>query len=1348
MRFGWKSKFISALLVLTLTITLIPFASIGSEDIVNAATSHGAVDNYEVISKINAKGTETNPLVILELVPDESYAEIGYTIAGCEPVNIELLELDAGIKELEKFGTAKVSEDPVEVYKFELESDDIKDQWTSMGDDEIELRGYYEKVSVGEGEFIQLNQIVDDSKDEIVTVFQKDTDNGDFIWVTDDIPDDEIDEKDKDNEAPYIGDRIYTTRKDKYYKSTRYTYENKNLFLSNVLGLSEDKIKNYHVIVKTITPSELNVDNNKNWIDQSDLIYINSKSHSTELVKLWDNYRIFESKPKGSNKTFGNNDLTWELTMKILKRVIGIDGKDKRAALIIDKRIGSDTSSYTSKSVQPYQITYDGTRSGHQNGSSTGYNNNVYKLFLMTQLMDARVFYNLFLSDHNPATEGIQSIVSEAVVDGKKTGSCTIQGDWDKQNYWNPYTFSFCQKDGSKASSTTWSTDQMKKDYHLDYNLSAPENLNGYIYGCKGDKSLAAEFNSSATVTSTSEGDFTKVLKTYAGTQKDGTSINRTALAIRYILSEEGNYTGLDRELNVLELQPCADFSLTDFRIRMLVPKFIGTVTISKQTTAEFVGKIEDLNSKYHLIYIGMNIGKFNTKNVGGKEIPDYNDDALDGKVYLHVGDKYNTSWFNDSLYGTSNANQVRMPGNDITKLKREHLENYLSGGFPVVVTKRMYDCDTTSIDKTSQIYQFINNNKSTKSNIIDESRVDINEVLSPYIAAYKPSIVISNSPVEYSGTTDSQGRINSNTYINAGSNASNRTLTYTFKIEDGNQNQPYDVRLYIDSNADGKFEDSGDPNEIAATRVFNSDGNFHTLTRTLPGTFVGVIPWKLEVISQANTNKRDNVTGLCAVKRSSTATRPKITVLQVRDDSGATLNLQENYNNNQNFRKYTQYLEDFEVKFETIRVTDFQNWYNGSKFDNTDETKRASTDKLCSKYDMIIFGFNDMYDNISNSNGALDNVKYFINQGHSVMFTHDVTSYNNGHLDEDGKTGVDDFGMEFNEKMRAYLCMDRFNFKGGVTDPDTCKSPDGVEYPLKQGYTYSSIYRMIDPNSNQKTFFKNFNFVSKSTLTFYSKEVAKLNDGQLTQYPYKINDGKSTFNVAETHYQYYQLNLNDDDLVVWYTLAGTNPLYANSPNDAANNYYIYSKGNVMYTGVGHSQVDGNGINNENEIKLFVNTMIAAYKNAKQPPTISVTNKDSYLGADNIYYTYLNVDKDDEGSTEFDDTDVMNIEFIPWEFNFYTGELGVKVYKSGSTVNYPIFQKKEDGTIIPMTTSYNTENPTYIKLKSDVEYYIEYPKKDFNNVDGQELIFEVVDIKNTKNKVNMKLLRRTLFNLK
>lgn len=127
---------------------------------------------------------------------------------------------------------------------------------------------------------------------------------------------------------------------------------------------------------------------------------------------------------------------------------------------------------------------------------------------------------------------------------------------------------------------------------------------------------------------------------------------------------------------------------------------------------------------------------------------------------------------------------------------------------------------------------------------------------------------------------------------------------------------------------------------------------------------------------------------------------------------------------------------------------------------------------------------------------------------------------------------------------------------------------------------------------------------------------VTQVNKGQITEYPYKL---KETFDVAETHGQYYELDYTADDdgdgqsdLVVWYCLGKrggtTETVYSQSPNDVRNNYYIYNKGNVTYTGMGHSAAHQLKYTVE-EAKLFINTMIASYQAGVKPPYISVLEK-------------------------------------------------------------------------------------------------------------------------------------------
>lgn len=130
---------------------------------------------------------------------------------------------------------------------------------------------------------------------------------------------------------------------------------------------------------------------------------------------------------------------------------------------------------------------------------------------------------------------------------------------------------------------------------------------------------------------------------------------------------------------------------------------------------------------------------------------------------------------------------------------------------------------------------------------------------------------------------------------------------------------------------------------------------------------------------------------------------------------------------------------------------------------------------------------------------------------------------------------------------------------------------------------------------------------------------VTQVNQGQITEYPYKL---APKFQVAETHSQYYQLDYTADDdgdgesdLVVWYCLdtrgtgdSAQQTVYSQSPNDVRNNYYIYNKGNITYTGMGHN-VHKSGKYTLEEAKLFINTIIAAYQAGIKDPYISVLKK-------------------------------------------------------------------------------------------------------------------------------------------
>ena len=108
---------------------------------------------------------------------------------------------------------------------------------------------------------------------------------------------------------------------------------------------------------------------------------------------------------------------------------------------------------------------------------------------------------------------------------------------------------------------------------------------------------------------------------------------------------------------------------------------------------------------------------------------------------------------------------------------------------------------------------------------------------------------------------------------------------------------------------------------------------------------------------------------------------------------------------------------------------------------------------------------------------------------------------------------------------------------------------------------------------------------------------------------------------------------MEEDDLVVWYTLSSDRSnYYGDNKGDAATNYYIYSKGNITYSGAGHSTMG-----EANEHKLFVNTVIKAIAAGNYKPEVEVLNGSRVKGS-NSYVIYTS-SLDSEIKVEFKATD-------------------------------------------------------------------------------------------------------------
>ena len=622
----------------------------------------------------------------------------------------------------------------------------------------------------------------------------------------------------------------------------------------------------------------------------------------------------------------------------------------------------------------------------------------------------------------------------------------------------------------------------------------------------------------------------------------------------------------------------------------------------------------------------------------------------------------------NDNEKYVKAVNTYRGPGNDITTEKVEALNNYLKAGYPIVVDKDFYKNDNNIekvndyyIDNCSNIYGFMEANISNDHLIKTKSDNNLSTDLYTNLTAEKPQIKVKEQKKE-------QGK----DYVKLEDN--HIVLEFNINNRGGaDANASFDIGFYLDSNADGKFSPTQE--KIAGNNVQiyrdgtlvspqideNGEYNYnleagkynYKLVYELPTQFVGVIPWQLRA-SQTTNSYRYDVTGGYFYKQANSNQKQHIKILQIDTSKGikgkylagaSTFNMQEQKSDsNSKFSKLLKDVTDFELDIKTLAG-------------DSVEFKKLCKDNKVKDYDMLVIGFSDCYE-IYNDSKQVDRIKEFIQSGKAVLFTHDTTSLSNNKYKGNETVRNNNWGYDFNTIVRDVVGMDRYGIlhssalkKGNTLKEGTDEYAEAVSYAKEhntdiaykprsnketivrqnQGFAYGDL------DSNQDTGHGYRRLYSWLYGTMgHTNKAEKVNSGQITTYPFKIPD---KIEIAWTHRQYYQLDFNEDsdndgesDIVVWYTLSDQN-VYYSSPKDVRNNYYIYTKGNVTYSGVGHSDVT----QSVDELKLYINTMIAAYSVVEHAPAISL--KEGYdLKSADISTIYSTIDtaiqQDEEAKKE------------------------------------------------------------------------------------------------------------------
>ncbi|MBL4933355.1 DUF5057 domain-containing protein [Clostridium paridis] len=640
-------------------------------------------------------------------------------------------------------------------------------------------------------------------------------------------------------------------------------------------------------------------------------------------------------------------------------------------------------------------------------------------------------------------------------------------------------------------------------------------------------------------------------------------------LATGFIIKPKATRAVVNRDtISILEIEPGDKFRLTEnskgatsgeerFKNQVGGKKII----VMHMTMAEYISKVDQINGKYDVVVVGSYSGSTGDNF-------SYTAPFTSKPGYIPFGKEVRNLSGNN--YGVANDSILKKNGqtyveyyseNDITNKRASEILELINSNQLVYIANEVFSNNKTKLNS--------NFNSISRSNLIktSNSSITVSNIVSKYTNTsskpkYRPILTVNNSPAN-----------------------NNRNMNFNYNIV-SEDNSPLNVNLYLDLNGDGLFKDKELVKQMPVTPENGQiSGN---IGYTLQNSFVGLLTWKIEIETQnhvkvyqlgsANYNTYDG-------------SKVNVRVLQVYPMSqvdGSNKNILSLESDNQIKSLLTQ-IQDYSLTITSISSTDFNSTAGNSL-------------RLNGRYDMIILGFADSYGYADLSSNAISELKSFINTGQSVMFTHDTLTYRSlpysliDSSDKSSKNTTQAFRdvlgqARYKDTLNNSSELDvypQYNVATGAYENRTIPHDiSSNSNKITYGYT-DGILKMFDSNANAGSY------------SGASNQVYKMNDGLITQYPFVLSD----ISVADTHYQWYQLNLEDKDVVPWYTLKPNGNGY--NQYDARNYYYTYSKGNLTYSGTGHS-----GGFTTLEKELFVNTMVKASRGANHAPTLEVTNLDN-----------------------------------------------------------------------------------------------------------------------------------------
>ena len=510
----------------------------------------------------------------------------------------------------------------------------------------------------------------------------------------------------------------------------------------------------------------------------------------------------------------------------------------------------------------------------------------------------------------------------------------------------------------------------------------------------------------------------------------------------------------------------------------------------------------------------------------------------------LWSGTVYNNTDLNNKLYHTGDraaGTDGQYDPSDITERKKNELLDFMRAGYPILVENDFFTGKSAK-NGAGRINMKYVAEDTQMYDFLRQAVTDFTDRIYTIDDVHSNILFMAQLNIDHPviSVSDTTGL----TLTEAANGELSVSFTYAITDQNGaGYAGEYHTEFYLDINDDGSYTDAERMDNLAGEgkvlRATADNGQATVLFTESPGS--RAIPFRLRVVDNSNSCRRSSVQGILQV---TDGTKEKIKVLQIGAKDGtslATLYQQEN----STLGYYLKAAENtMKVKFE-IETIDPSAW-----------NERFDKNPAClNQWDLLIIGFGNGSENLPNMNKIED----YIQAGHSVLVT--------------GKEAAEGIRL-INQTLLGQLDRKTYGSLGRTS---------GNSY-----FRYAGLDAgMFNEQSNLGA--------------------SGLNEGSVFSYPYAI--GKNVaLDGGRSHKAYDYLldlsNLKTPFVTPWFVFTGSGQnAYDISPNDGANNYYLYSRSNVVFIGnddyssytydVDNPQnPTGTGLQ---ESQMFVNAMMLAY---------------------------------------------------------------------------------------------------------------------------------------------------------